>query len=175
MLRTYLLSQSRKASRYVTLESILHRSKADGSWTFYVAEYFYAVSAAFIKSSIAVTLLRISASQRHYNWSLYTIIGMTWVAAIVFCAGIASICTSTKHCARIITDNCVGKPIETLWGAAKGTCNLQLNSNVSFFFSAIEILTDWSLAILPAILLWNVQMKGSVKTSVAVILALASV
>lgn len=100
---------------------------------------------------------------------------MTWVAAIVFCAGIASICTSTKHCARIITDNCVGKPIETLWGAAKGTCNLQLNSNVSFFFSAIEILTDWSLAILPAILLWNVQMKGSVKTSVAVILALASV
>lgn len=68
-----------------------------------------------------------------------------------------------------------GIPIETLWGEAKGTCNLQLNSNVSFFFSAIEILTDWSLAILPAILLWNVQMKGSVKTSVAVILALASV
>ncbi|XPS77413.1 hypothetical protein M3J09_009439 [Ascochyta lentis] len=130
-----------------------------GIKTFYVAEYFYAVSAAFIKSSIAVTLMRIAATQRRYNWSLHAIIGLTWIAAIVFCAGIASIC----------------KPIETLWGGAKGTCNLQLNSNVSFFFSAIEILTDWSLAILPAILLWNVQMKGSVKTSVAVILALASV
>jgi hypothetical protein len=67
-----------------------------------------------------------------------------------------------------------GTPIETLWGEANGTCNLQLNSNVSFFFSAIEILTDWSLALLPAILLWNVQMKGRVKTSVAIILALAS-
>ena len=68
-----------------------------------------------------------------------------------------------------------GTPIETLWGEANGTCNLQLNSNVSFFFSAIEILTDWSLALLPAVLLWNVQMKGRVKTSVAIILALASV
>ncbi|KAL1606013.1 hypothetical protein SLS59_003137 [Nothophoma quercina] len=126
---------------------------------FYVAEYFYAVSAAIIKCSISVTLLRIAASQRLYNWSIYIIIGLTWIAAIVFCAGIASIC----------------RPIRTLWGEANGICNLQLNSNVSFFFSAIEILTDWSLAILPAILLWNVQMKGSVKTSVAVILALASV
>ncbi|KAF3043681.1 hypothetical protein E8E12_006435 [Didymella heteroderae] len=130
-----------------------------GIKTFYVAEYFYAVGAATIKCSISVTLIRIAASQRRYNWSLYAIMGLTWIAAIVFVAGIASICT----------------PIETLWGEAKGTCNLQLNSNVSFFFSAIEILTDWSLAILPAILLWNVQMKGSVKTSVAVILALASV
>lgn len=68
-----------------------------------------------------------------------------------------------------------GTPIETLWGEAQGTCNLQLNSNVSFFFSAIEILTDWSLALLPAVLLWNVQMNGRVKTSVAIILALASV
>lgn len=67
-----------------------------------------------------------------------------------------------------------GKPIETLWGEANGTCDLKLNSDVSFFFSAIEIVTDWSLAILPAVLLWNIQMKGSVKTSVAIILALAS-
>lgn len=102
--------------------------------------------------------------------------GLTWIAAIVFVAGIASICNllSTLQSSRLYLLQ-AGTPIETLWGEAKGTCNLQLNSNVSFFFSAIEILTDWSLAILPAILLWNVQMKGSVKTSVAVILALASV
>ena len=54
-------------------------------------------------------------------------------------------------------------------------CVSMLVRNVSFFFSAIEILTDWSLALLPAVLLWNVQMKGRVKTSVAIILALASV
>ena len=101
---------------------------------------------------------------------------MTWIAAIVFCAGIASICMFFPYLGYTKTDtnNYAGQPIETLWGEANGTCNLQLNSNVSFFFSAVEILTDWSLAILPAILLWNVQMKGSVKTSVAIILALAS-
>jgi hypothetical protein len=116
-----------------------------------------------------------AASQRRYNWALWGIIGATWIAAIVFCSGIAAICKDPLlHC-QSITDNYKGKPIETLWGAANGTCNLELNSNVSFFFSAIEILTDWSLALLPAVLLWNVQMKGTVKSSVAVILALASV
>jgi hypothetical protein len=67
-----------------------------------------------------------------------------------------------------------GHPINTLWGESHGTCNLKLNSDVSLFFSAIEIITDWSLALLPAILLWKVQMKSSVKISVAFILALAS-
>lgn len=144
--------------------------------TFYVAEYFYAVSAAIIKCSISVTLLRIAASQRRYNYSLFAIMGITWVAAIVFVSGIASICKLLFMLSRSrLYLSPTGTPIETLWGEAQGTCNLQLNSNVSFFFSAVEILTDWSLAILPAILLWNVQMKGSVKTSVAVILALASV
>ncbi|KAF2999931.1 hypothetical protein E8E13_009060 [Curvularia kusanoi] len=133
-------------------------TKAKGIKAFYVAEYFYAAGTAFIKSSIAVTLIRIAASQRRYDYSIYAIIALTWIALVVFVAGIASIC----------------QPIETLWGAANGTCNLQLNSTIGFFFSAIEILTDWSLAILPAILLWNVQMKGRVKTSVAIILALAS-
>ncbi|KAJ8118251.1 hypothetical protein OPT61_g727 [Boeremia exigua] len=142
---------------------------------FYVAEYFYAVSAAIIKCSISVTILRITASQRRYDFSIYVIMASTWVAAIVFCAGIASICKSYLSYRPTTTNAHAGQPIETLWGEANGTCNLKLNSNVSFFFSAIEILTDWSLAILPAIVLWKVQMKGTVKTSVAVILALASV
>lgn len=66
-------------------------------------------------------------------------------------------------------------PITTLWGeTTTGSCNLQLDSDVSFFFSAIEILTDWSLALLPAALLWKIQMKSKVKISVAVILALGA-
>jgi hypothetical protein len=68
----------------------------------------------------------------------------------------------------------LGHPINTLWGESNGTCNLQLNTNVSLFYSAIEIAADFSLSIMPAILLWNVQMKGAVKASVAVMLALAS-
>jgi hypothetical protein len=141
---------------------------------FYIAEYFYAVSAMFIKCSIAVTLLRIASGRRRFNWSLWAIIGATCIAALVFCVGIANICMCNPPYKKTATDNHKGHPIGTLWGEGNGTCSLKLNSDVSLFFSAIEIVTDWSLAFLPAILLWNVQMKGNVKVSVAVILALAS-
>jgi hypothetical protein len=112
-----------------------------------------------IKCSIAFTLIRIAEGRKSFKWALYTIIFATACSAIIFIAGIANIC----------------HPITTLWGeTTTGSCDLKLNSDVSFFFSAIEIATDWSLAILPAALLWNVQMKTSVKSSVAVILGLAA-
>ncbi|CAN9103692.1 unnamed protein product [Alternaria sp. RS040] len=112
----------------------------------------------FVKISVAVALLRIAANRQFFTWALRALIGATIVAALVFCIGIANIC----------------HPINTLWGESNGTCNLQLNTNVSLFYSAIEIAADFSLSIMPAILLWNVQMKGAVKASVAVMLALAS-
>ncbi|CAG5137562.1 uncharacterized protein ALTATR162_LOCUS150 [Alternaria atra] len=131
---------------------------AKGIKLFYVAEYFYAVSAMFIKISVAVTLLRIAAAHPQFIWALWALIGATAIAALVFCIGIANVC----------------HPINALWGKSDGTCNLQLNTDVSLFFSAIEIITDFSLSIMPAILLRNVQMKSKVKVSVAVMLALAS-
>ncbi|KAF1846784.1 uncharacterized protein K460DRAFT_367531 [Cucurbitaria berberidis CBS 394.84] len=133
-------------------------TRAKGIKLFYIAEYFYAVSAMFIKISVAVTLLRIAAAHLPFIWALWALIGATIIAALVFCVGIANVC----------------HPIDTLWGESKGKCNLQLNTDVSLFFSAIEIMTDFSLSIMPAILLWNVQMNGKVKVSVAVMLALAS-
>lgn len=83
---------------------------------------------------------------------------MTAISALIFIIGIANIC----------------HPINTLWGESNGVCNLQLNSDVSLFFSAVEIATDWTLAILPAVLLRNIQMKSRVKISVACILGLAA-
>lgn len=55
-----------------------------------------------------------------------------------------------------------------------GECNLTLDTDVSIFFSAIEILTDATLAILPAFILWNIQMKPRLKIIVALILAMAT-
>lgn len=126
---------------------------------FFIAEFFYASAAAFIKCSIAITLLRIADSRRAFTWTIWAVMAATGISAIVFIAGIANIC----------------HPITTLWGeTTTGSCNLKLNSDVSFFFSAIEIVTDFSLAILPAVLLWNIQMKAKVKISVAVILGLGA-
>ncbi|KFZ04955.1 hypothetical protein V501_08804 [Pseudogymnoascus sp. VKM F-4519 (FW-2642)] len=126
---------------------------------FFIAEFFYASGASFIKCSIAITLLRIADTRRSFMWTIWAIMAATAISAIVFIAGIANIC----------------HPITTLWGeTTTGSCNLKLNSDVSFFFSAIEIVTDFSLAILPAILLWNIQMKARVKFSVAIILGLGA-
>ena len=83
----------------------------------------------------------------------------SFLSTLVFIIGVANIC----------------HPITTLWGeTTTGSCDLKLNSDVSFFFSAIEIATDWALAILPAVLLWNIQMKSRVKASVAMILGMAA-
>ncbi|KAF1830719.1 hypothetical protein BDW02DRAFT_88146 [Decorospora gaudefroyi] len=125
---------------------------------FYIAEYFYCVSAMFIKLSVAVALLRIAVNRQFFIWALWALMGAVVIAALVFVVGIANIC----------------HPINTLWGESTGTCDLTLNTNVSLFYSAIEIAADFTLSIMPAILLWNVQMKGKVKASVAVMLALAS-
>lgn len=107
--RTYLLSHSRRVSRYVNLLAPW-QTEANDLKLFYIAEYFYATSAAIIKSSIAVTLMRIAATQRRYSWSLYAIIGFTWVAAIVFVAGIASICTCRVYYKRSSLTNVQANP-----------------------------------------------------------------
>jgi hypothetical protein len=126
---------------------------------FFIAEFFYASGAAAIKGSIAVTLLRIADTRRRFVYPIWAIIGATTFSAIIFIIGVANIC----------------HPITTLWGeTTTGSCNAKLNSDVSFFFSAIEITTDWALALLPAALLWHIQMKRTVKLSVAVILSLAA-
>ncbi|KAL7952941.1 hypothetical protein V8C34DRAFT_318616 [Trichoderma compactum] len=142
------------------LAAKLHSSDImKGTKLFFIAEYFYASSTVFIKSSIAITLLRIAESRRRYRWIIWSVIIATSISCIVFIAGISNIC----------------HPITTLWGeTTTGTCNLELNSDVSFFFSAIEIITDWTLAILPGALLWKIQMKSRVKLSVAMILGMGA-
>ncbi|RFU74907.1 hypothetical protein TARUN_7325 [Trichoderma arundinaceum] len=130
-----------------------------GTKLFFIAEFFYASSTVFIKCSIAITLLRIAESSRRYKWTIWSVIIATCISCIVFIVGISNIC----------------HPITTLWGeTTTGSCNLELNSDVSFFFSAVEIVTDWTLAFLPAVLLWRIQMKSRVKFSVAIILGMGA-
>lgn len=149
-------------SRCVLLPSFIIKPSIETYYflkLFFIAEFFYASAAVLIKCSIAVTLLRIADARRRFTWTIWGIMIATAISAIIFIGGVANIC----------------HPITTLWGeTTTGSCNLELNSNVSFFFSAVEIATDWSLAILPAFLLWNIQMKPKVKISVAIILGLAA-
>ncbi|RSL80952.1 hypothetical protein CDV31_017079 [Fusarium ambrosium] len=68
------------------------------------------------------------------------------------------------------------KPITALWGeTTTGSCNVQLNRRIGFYISVTAILTDWTLGVLPAILLWNIQMKFLIKLSVILVLSLGAV
>ncbi|KAL3607046.1 hypothetical protein FPOAC2_02020 [Fusarium poae] len=129
-----------------------------GTKLFFIAQFFYSACSVPIKSSICVTMLRICDARRRFVWTLWGIMGITVFTAIVFIIATANIC----------------HPIETLWGDANGECNTKVNSSVGFYFSAVSILTDWILAILPAILLWNIQMKQRVKFPVIVMLGLGA-
>ncbi|KAL1877920.1 hypothetical protein Daus18300_002273 [Diaporthe australafricana] len=125
---------------------------------FFIAEFFYSSCTVPIKSSICITLLRIADARRRFVWTIWLVIGATAVASIVFILVIANIC----------------HPITALWGETTGVCNPILNSSVSFFFSGVSIVTDLTLAILPAILLIPLQMRWRVKISVALMLGLAA-
>lgn len=126
---------------------------------FFIAEFFYAACTVPIKSSICVCLVRVADGRRRFAWTLWGLVGMQLIAAIIFFAGIANIC----------------HPITRLWGeTTEGECDEKLNSSVSFFFSAVSILTDLTLAILPAVLIWPLQMKRRIKFSVAILLGFAA-
>lgn len=104
-------------------------------------------------------MLRICDSRRRFVWTLWGLIGMTVITAIIFILATANVC----------------HPITTLWGeTTHGYCNTKLNSSVGFFFSAVSIVVDWTLAILPGLLLWNIQMKNRVKLPVIVMLGLGA-
>lgn len=65
-------------------------------------------------------------------------------------------------------------PVQKNWYVnMPGTCQPRATQTaLSYLVAAISILTDWTFALLPILLLWNVQMKPGVKVSVILLLSL---
>lgn len=92
-------------------------------------------------------------------WTIWAVVIISTIAGLVMIIGIANVC----------------HPITTLWGeTTTGKCDSKLNSSLGFFFSAVSILTDWTLAVVPGLLLWNIQMKPRIKLSVILMLGLGA-
>ncbi|SPO06295.1 related to integral membrane protein [Cephalotrichum gorgonifer] len=126
---------------------------------YFICQTFYCATTVPIKVSICVALLRISGTNKIFKISLYAIIGISTVAGFGSMIGIAVSCT----------------PPSAFWNpAGGGSCNALVNTFAAYFISACSILTDFGLAILPAFMLWNVQLNRSVKASVAIILGFAA-
>ncbi|KAK6063098.1 cation-transporting atpase 4 [Seiridium cupressi] len=127
---------------------------AQGKKWFLFAQLFYVLSTVPIKAAICVALLRIT-TRKLYRWILYGVVALASVACIVTDVVLLTWC----------------KPVSATWDSSTGTCgNADVITNVSYFISACSVITDWTCAILPAFILWEVQLKWKVKLSVAIIL-----
>ena len=126
----------RKAEWYV-LRSSRSRCKAIDANTqqwFMFFQLFYVLSTVPIKASICVALLRITTS-RAVRYILYTVIALATIACIVTDIAVLTWC----------------RPVAATWDPSAGTCaDASVITNVSYFISAVSILTDWTCAILPA-------------------------
>lgn len=123
---------------------------------FLVAGITYAAATAPVKASICVVILRIT---RHkvYRWILYVVIFLSVSGSFI----------------RVVTYLARCQPLEAAWNPLKGKCgSTSILTNVSYFFGAICILTDWVCAILPAFILWNVQLSTKLKAYIGIMLAL---
>ncbi|EKG13682.1 hypothetical protein MPH_09148 [Macrophomina phaseolina MS6] len=119
-------------------------------------QIFYVASTVPIKSAICIALLRITQDPK-YRYPLTGIIALATVAAIT------TIVTVLAQC----------QPVAATWDKREGTCaDPKFITNVSYFISVTSIVTDWTCAILPVFILWNVKLRFRIKASVAAILAL---
>ncbi|OJD29105.1 cation-transporting atpase 4 [Diplodia corticola] len=122
-------------------------------------QIWYIASTVPIKCAICIALLRIT-QQRKYRYSLWGIMFLSTIGAVTTIATVLAQC----------------QPIAATWDKDLGTCiDTKVITNSSYFLSACSIITDWSCAILPAFILWNVQLRFRIKASVVVILALGVV
>ena len=121
-------------------------------------QIFYMSGSVFIKTSICMTLIRLSV-QRRYTYFLYGIVVVTILTTFVTLISVWIQC----------------RPLAASWGEVKGECmDVGVLITLTYVVSGLNIATDWFCALLPIPLLWNVQLNRNAKLSVGVILGLGA-
>ncbi|EPE07941.1 integral membrane protein [Ophiostoma piceae UAMH 11346] len=109
-------------------------------------QILYVTSSPFIKISICANLIRI-AVQRRYIYPLYAVsilsIAMTVMAFIV------------------VFVQCI--PFQASWTGQGKCAAVNVIIIPTYVFSSVNILVDWTVAILPAFILWNLQLRRRLK------------
>jgi hypothetical protein len=122
----------------------------------------YTWSSAIAKISIALALLRLAVKRSH-RVILWSIIGIVIAIGLMFWFVLLFACN----------------PISYFWERAVptsvGTCvPISTILNVAYFYSTVTIVCDLSLGVLPAFLVWKLQMNRRTKVAVGAILGLGA-
>jgi len=125
---------------------------------YYLAELFYIITAALLRVSVALLLLRI-ASTRPMRITIYAVMGLMVAFSTAFLFIAISQCS----------------PVQFYWDwvpDTPGTCSSQkILADTGYAHSAISFVADWTLALIPIWLLWNVQISRRRKFGIAVLLS----
>lgn len=146
----YGISPSAKVAQFVPP---LNR----GSLYYYLAENSYIITSAILRTSIAILLLRIATSKAQR-----IVIYMVMILMLSFST--AFLFTTVFQC----------KPVGFFWDwwpADSGKCNNhELLARLGYAHMALTFVADWTLALLPIWLLWDVQISRKRKIGVAIVL-----
>ncbi|KAF5862995.1 hypothetical protein ETB97_010927 [Aspergillus alliaceus] len=127
----------------------------------WLGQNFYLVTAIIAKLSIAMTLLRITPNRVHAV-ILYTVSGLTLLVGAVF------VLVSIFECT----------PVDFFWNrmTKSGKC-IDPNAlvGVAYLGSAVAAATDFTLGLLPCVIVWNLQMNRRTKIALAGIMGLGCI
>ncbi|KAF2811244.1 uncharacterized protein BDZ99DRAFT_385536 [Mytilinidion resinicola] len=133
----------------------------DGVMYFSFWQIFFITSTVPIKASICISLLRITTNKVN-RIILWTLIVLSSIAALISNVVVWSTC----------------RPMAFTWDKTikGGKCSsIDIILALSYLVSGSNIITDWTCAILPAFILYDIQMRTKLKISICLVLGMGAV
>ncbi|KAF2088929.1 hypothetical protein K490DRAFT_9245, partial [Saccharata proteae CBS 121410] len=125
---------------------------------FFMFELSYCIGLMFTKLSIGLMLCRVASSKPTYVWILRAVMALQTLILLIITLYVLSYC----------------HPVEYAWNKtiANGHCApANIITVFSYVLAAINIVFDWTCAILPIPLLWNVQLNTRARVAACVLLS----
>lgn len=125
----------------------------------------YVLALATVKSSICVTIMRIASTKLNLRITVYVLLAITWASFLITFIGTLAYC----------------QPVRAIWLpqlilSGEGTCaSVDTFVIIGHVATVSTIATDLALVVVPAIILWNTQMKKQAKLQAFGLLSFASV
>ncbi|KAI1206183.1 uncharacterized protein F4807DRAFT_463949 [Annulohypoxylon truncatum] len=119
----------------------------------------YACSSNLVKAGIAVALLRLTTTKKLFRIIILGIL----ICTPIFTATVLVVLIATCH------------PLGAQWDLALGSCKVHtVMAYLSYIFTAFTVILDWACAVIPYLLLKDLEMRRHIKISLIVVLAFGS-
>lgn len=125
----------------------------------------YVVGLALVKSSICITIQRIASTRKGVVYTVWALLAVTWASFLITFLGTLLYC----------------QPVRAIWTptlilSGEGHCApVDIFVVIGHVATVSTIATDLALVVVPAVMLWNTQMKRQSKIQAFGLLSFASI